>query len=292
MQSIDQLLAFLAALARACLRHALAVVLSLVVCIGGAVAVAIVRPPQYANAMTVKAAEEQVEGSANVTLHVPGLSALGGTLATYLKLLQSHEVAQLMIDRERFDRTLFWGRVDPATGRWTAPPSFLHRAVDGLFGIAAAPGPDADDVQHALTAMLVINKDLFSDLATVSCTAPSPTLCTAMLGAAHRQTEYRLRQVLLAQAYKTRAFVAAALPTTTDPHLRATMTAALAEANDRILAADLTTPAGAILLEPPAALGRRLYPQPGVVLTLGALLGLAVGMALAWWRETRPRRAP
>jgi uncharacterized protein involved in exopolysaccharide biosynthesis len=287
MQSIESALAFLQALARAGLRHFVIVILSLVVCIAGAVFLVASRPPAYTASMTVKAVEDAGSGSPAANKG-QAINALAGTLPTYFKLLESREVAQLLIDNEHFDRTLFWGAVDPATGEWRAQrPGLFRGMMDRLFGVTHSARPTAEDVQQRVAGLLVIDRDVMSDIATVSCTAPSPTLCAALLAAAHRQTENRLRQILREQARRSHDYVTAALPKTTDAGMRAALDAALETANAQFVAADLGQPLGATVIEPPSVPSEPIHPRPGLFLEAAAALGLALGLAIAWLLEAR-----
>ena len=287
MQSIESLLAFLQTLLRASLRYFVVLVLSVIVCIGGAAAIVAGRPPAYTASMTVRAAEDLTAGGRAATKSL-AVSSLAGTLPTYFKLLTSREVAQLLIDNEHFDRVLFWGAVDPATGEWRARRAgFFRGTMDRLFGVTRSSRPTAEDVQQRVAGLLLIDRDIMSDIATISCTSPSRTLCAALLAAAHRQTEYRLRQIVRDQAVRSRDYVTDALAKTTDPGMRAALNAALDAANAQIVASNLGQPLGAIVIEPPFAPQEPLHPRPGLFLEAAAFLGLALGMAIAWLLEAR-----
>jgi uncharacterized protein involved in exopolysaccharide biosynthesis len=286
MQSVESVLAFLKALARACLRHSVAVGLSVIVCVGGATAIVLSRPPVYTASMTLESADEQINETGPAPARL-GFGVMAGPLPTYFKLMESREVAQLLIDNEHFDRALFWGAVDPTTGAWKAQRTGFGPALDRLFGIAHSPRPTAEDVQRAVSSMLTIDRDILADLATVSCTSPSRTLCAALLAAAHRQTEFRLRQITRLQALKRHDYAIATLAKTTDPGIRKALTAALERADAQIVASDLGEPMGASVIEPPLVPSEPVYPRPRLILLVSVLLGLALGMAIAWMLEAR-----
>ncbi|HWD27877.1 MAG TPA: hypothetical protein VG387_11980 [Rhizomicrobium sp.] len=281
MQSVESVSAFLGSLARAMLRHPIAVVLSVAVCLAIAFAVVASKPPLYAASMTLKTADAISDPHASANRLPMGVS---GTLPEYFRLMQSRAVAQRLIDEEHFDRALFWGLVDPKTGDWRHRRSGF---LDRLAGVTRSSKPVADDVQQAVTHLLMIDTNLLSDTATVSCASPSRTLCAALLAAAHRQTERQLAQMLRQRAVTARDHVTRALPATTDPGMRAALTAALQTANAQIAAADIGVPMGAILLEAPHEPSQPVKSQARLMLTAAALLGLALGMLIAWWRETR-----
>jgi hypothetical protein len=259
MQSIESVIAFLHALAKACLRHFIVVVLSVIVCVAGAAGIAVNRPPVYTASMTVKAVDTPTGGRIANRLAV---GALAGSLPTYFKVMQSRPVAQLLIDNEHIENVLFWG-----AGR--------------------DPKPSADEVQHVVAGFVTVDRDMMSDLATVNCTAPNPALCAALLAAMHRQTEFRLRQMMLQQATAARDYVTRVLPKTTDADMRATLTDTLQTADTQIVAADLREPIGAVVLDPPVDPPTPLHRRLAMTLAAAALLGLALGMGIAWLLEAR-----
>ncbi len=298
MQTFGQLIDLMKSVAGAAWRHFPIVIASVVLWLGGAILFATTRSPLYTASMIVKSAEDHDVGSSGITISLPGLSSLSGTLPAYLKLLPSRELAQLLLDRDHIDKLLFAGSVDPASGNWKARPPGIAQVLDRLFSIPSAPRPTADDVQQSLNEMVTITRDDISGIATVTCASSRPELCVQLLAASHREAEYRLRQIRLEQAVRTRDYVDKTVPATADPDMRTTMRAALATANSQILGAQLETPVGAVLLQPPAATSRPAYPKPGLVLAVGLLFGLGFGIGLAWLigdrrlSPFRARRAP
>lgn len=288
MQSIESTLAFLKALARISLRHFLVLAAAAIVGVAIGAGLILSHPPLYATSMTVQGiAGQTVASQTPQSVQAQAIAAMMGPMPGYLALIQSRDIAQLLIDREHFDRTLFPGEVDPRTGAWTKPPGLLDR----LFHTPRSAGPTADDVQRAVAGLLAIDRDAFGNVVTLHCASPSRTLCAALLAALHRQTELHLRELMRAQAVQTRDRAAGALQRTTDPGQRAALTATLQKANAAIAAADLGEPVAARVLAAPQVPVAPLPRHLALLLTAAALMGLAAGMAIAWTIEARRGRA-
>jgi len=278
---------------RAGFRQYPAVILSIVTCASLSLGFAIVRGPLFSSEMTLKSADNDMNvGSATTLRRLASLSGLGGMtgnslMPAYIDLLQSKEVADLLIRREHFERTLFADRLQPDGTYRRGFPGEMKAAIFPIFGIAVSDRPTVSDVQRQLQDAIVVNQDQITGLVTVGCTSSKPTLCRDLLLAVHREAEYSLAQARYEQAVRTRDYILAKLSQNAPLAVKEAMQDQLSDAQDRIAMNGLERPVAAMIIDPPRVPDEPSFPRPSLIAMFGVLAGLAVGLALAVWREQR-----
>ena len=193
MDTVASILQFGHQLWRASRRHYIVVILSTLFWCAAISIFTIAKGPLYTSSMTVRAAESSSTSALSSALKklpisVGSLGSGSGALSSYVQLLQSSEVARLLMEREQFERKLFSNRIDEATGKWKH--GLLHpikATINEIFGITSSERPTISDVQQKLMQFLAVNEDQMSGLVTVSCTSDRRFLCRELLLSVHRQ---------------------------------------------------------------------------------------------------------
>jgi uncharacterized protein involved in exopolysaccharide biosynthesis len=257
-------------------------------------AFAILHGPLFSSQMVVRPAEGNLVPSSLRQLGAiagggSGLAIGNGLLPSYIKLLQSREVALQLLTGEHFELRLFAGQINP-DGTWRR--GLIGRAkasLFGLFGISRHERPNVSDVKEQLDALLVVNQDQISGLITVGCTARQPELCRDLLLAVHREAEYSLARARYDLALQTRDFILNHLGTTTNLDTRESMAETLADADVTIALFGLGRPVAALIIDPPTLPDEPSFPRPMLIALLGAAAGLTLGLALAARQDRYPR---
>lgn len=275
-------------LMRLSLRHYVVVFLSVSTGLLLMAAFAVYKGPLYTSTMTVKAADDAAppSGLSSALSRLPvSLGGGGGNamLFSYLNLLQSNEVAGALIKNDHFERELYNGAIDPATGRWRHTwLASIRGAISEVFGFRRSDSPTLEDVRLKLKQMLVIDQDQLTNLVTVSCTSASQTLCRDTLLAVNREAETSLNQMRRRQAEQTRDYIEQVLPAITEGDVRANMIGSLLDAKTQIAMSNLNRPIGASVLDPPLVPSEPSFPRPSLLLLLGFVAGLAFGVGASF----------
>lgn len=263
------------------------------VCMIGGIGYARHHGIQYITTMTVIPADLLRPSSSGSGSAIGGAASLfgvslgGGTnprMQLYLELLQSPVVAQALIDKYHYDRTLFKGAIDPATGKWK--DSFARRKEAfyyRLFGLTLPDRPTVQDVAGAINGMLVLDPASDGPGTKVDCVSSSPDRCRDLLVKVNQEAQAILNRMSFNRASSLSKYLAAELPNMRDLTVRDAMANMLASAQRDIALSSLNQSNIAAVLEPPMTSNLPDFPQPHLVFSLSFMLGIALGAILTWF---------
>ncbi len=288
MESLTSIYAFATRVLRAGLRHLWIVSACVTLCVTAALTFAIVRGPIYTSSMTVKGVDDSDQvGALKRLASLGGIGGLNGNglLPSYVYLLQSNEVASLLLNRDHIESLLYGDRLN-ADGTWRRSVlGHLKDSVFAIFGVEAHDRPTVSDVQNSLVQILVVNQDTLSGLVSVGCSSPRPQLCRDLLLSVHHEAEFSLSQARYNEALKARDFILHKLSTTTQLDLRQLLMEPLADAQNRVAMNGLNRPLAAMIIEQPVVPDEPSFPKPALIGLIGLLSGLAMGLAFAARRD-------
>ncbi len=269
------------------------VAISEVVCVALVLLWGSVATPIYVTTMTVTAPPSSSSGLGGAIGALGGAaSALGLSVGvgqgsqfdSYLALLQSDVVSEKLVENPRILNLMFGKAVDPTTGTWR--DTFTRRvksSLYGVFGLQRQPKPTADDVQFALSTMLVINADpLNRNMVTISCSSVDPPACRDILLAVDRAAQARLDEIALDSAHRMTAYLETVLSNGKSVALQQTLLTIMANSETQ----EALTAAGqprAVLLNPPTVPTAPSFPKPMFLIEVALFSGLIIGGAIVWF---------
>ncbi len=216
----------------------------------------------------------------------------GSKLFVYEQLLQSPSVAEGLLKDRKLVSELFDERVDPKTGLWRSsslhPVKVMVYSALGLSQDDISSQPTAQDVVNLVSNMLTITEYAQDqDTLSISCAAPTRTLCHDLLLAVHQQAEGQLNDIKKANAEDIIKFTNAQFQTVHDVLTRQALLSQFARAQQAYTEAALKKPVLALVVSPPTIPVSPSFPRPVTVLLILVAIGVLVGAAGAWLAESR-----
>lgn len=291
----------LADLGAALKRSSVFVLAAVVVCILLASFYLMVTPPRYSTDMILAA--EQTTERQNIPQSAGAVGALGGAAANLLGITGNSLSPDLEKFRVLFVSTQTAGIVDgqfhllqkyypgwqPGSHTWVMPPWSLGNVIPRLakliFGRPIWRAPTSGDLATILTDRITIQKGDTDPFLTVSTLSDDPKFSEQLLLALTTAANEILRQRAQEQALVEADYLSKQLETVSNALHRQVLIELLSAQEQTLMLSSSKLPYAAQILTPPTT--HFDQPKPGITLTLaiGALVGLAIGIFIAFFRE-------
>jgi uncharacterized protein involved in exopolysaccharide biosynthesis len=254
------------------------------------IAIAFVNGPAYTSEMMVRPVGNAISPQMGMLagLVSPNFrnSSLGQTnqLPSYLNLLQSDDVAAILLKQPDVVRAVFGDSIDLQTGLYRG--GFMRRLkadVNAFFGQSTSDRPTVFDMQSRLDRLLVVSQDQLTQIVTVTCTSSDRFQCPIIMKASHRAAEGILSGLIRQNAVAMRDYVEPELNRVTAQGVRDALIQMLAQAETQIATSYLGQPVAAEVFAGPTQPDSPTFPRPGLLLVLGIFMGLGAAAGITWY---------
>lgn len=216
-------------------------------------------------------------------------------LEVFLEGLTSRAAAnQLAKSRPDLMKRLFAAEWDAPTRHWREPRGTLPSLLAGvrrLLGVDTVwTAPDGARLQVLLQNRIVIERDRDKRITVISIDTAEPSLGRDLLAALHASVDGYLRARALDRANGYVTYVREQLRTVTVDDYRAALLETMSQQEKLRMIANSEQPFAAEPFGPPSSDDRPSTPKVIVALPAAIVLGLFLGVVLAFIRDSRQRR--
>lgn len=281
--------------------------------IAGCVVAALIVAVVYLNFVTyryavqmriVPVAAANGDGLSSKLSQIGGLAAVAGvslpdaggsgTFKLFVEAMHSRDVADILARDRELMHDVFAKEWDARTKTWRRPQGFVHDlagTLKSMLGVPARPfaPPGAARLQDWMETQVSVDQNLKTPVVTITILSDRPAFAVKFLDRLCTTIDAMLRERAQLRTDDYIRYLSARLPTITLAEQRIAIFQALGEQERLKMAMSSDRPYAAETFEHPAASDRPVVPVPLKVLAIALILGLLVGVGLAF---VIPRRRP
>lgn len=199
---------------------------------------------------------------------------------TYLRLLSSVRVSEILTEEHDALRSFFSSQWDATAERWSPPTGVLATVRMTIFEIFGLPGwlpPDATELARRISESLTI-EETDNAIRRLKFTAAAPDLARIQLNDIHRAANevLRRREEERLKGYLT--YIEEKLKNVAASEYRAALITLLAQQEKSLMVIESGAPLGAAVLDGPNVAARPTSPRVILTLAVGVLAGVALGI--------------
>lgn len=280
--------------------HRLAVLVSMLVALGAALAYLHLATPLYTGELKVTPSNNAVAPSATSLGNLGGLASMAGLTSSggeptkfdlFLEMLTTREVADQLAADPKILRTVFEGEWDEQSRRWRKPESTvadLRRLLGQLAGERQLPWepPSGERLQQHIIKNLKITRSTQKNPVTyIRYDARDPRFAEYLLHRLSRTADHTVRRRVLREGREYISYLESRLPNVVAPDQREALVEILGEQERRLMMASSGVPFAASVIERPLAPRTPSKPRVPVVLAVALIIGTVAGAGLTLLRR-------
>lgn len=255
---------------------------------------------QYTAILKVTAVQKDRQLSPNLAglaslagVNIPG-GASGGQLNQYAEMLKSRDVAATLSADQKIMTHVFAEEWHGASAQWQ-PVFSIKRSVTHLLramvGMPEQPWhpPGAAELNRYIERRVKVAEDGKSGITSIMLEDANPAFAVYFVNSLHLATDDQLRQRALVRASKNVRYLEAKLPTVINTDHRKALSEALGEQEKVLMFANDDASFAADPLGNATSSFKPTFPNPAIILPMAALLGLIVGLCIAFMLELKCR---
>jgi uncharacterized protein involved in exopolysaccharide biosynthesis len=216
----------------------------------------------------------------------PALRDSGSNFEVYLSELHGDSAARVLIGDAAIASRIFASEWSADLKSWREPVGDLDgvkRAVKWILGVPQRPwtAPDSSRFQAYLQSHLKIDVDPKSSVVRLRYDHVDRQFAVLFLSKLHAAVDAELRKRKRERSEANVRYLSERLASASIVEHRQSLASALVEEEKLLLLANSSAPFAAEPIGPPVASAWPTRPSPGVVLILGAVIGLLMGLMVA-----------